>query len=208
MKKRTFVLLIAFSLIQVVQPAWSASPYLAQPGAIDTPSYQPLMMIDSKSYIGNFNAMCIFLADQLVRNQNSRKKTDPLIITTFADLNNLKETTPFGRLVAENLGHELQVRKWSVIDIRLTKDVLINDNGEFSLSRDVQKIKDSFKGGMVITGTYSRLDNCLVVNARMIDINQAVMVSSGQMMLVIPDFMEDLLSNKPALKTTKIVGMQ
>lgn len=215
MKKMVIVFLIVFSFLLVDQPVWSESPDPALPGslftpvgALNSPSYQPLMMIQSKSYMGKFNAMCIFLADQLVRNQNKQQRNGPIIITTFADLNNLKETTAFGRLVAENLGHELLVRKWAVVDIRLTKDLLINDYGEFSLSRDVQKIRDSFQSGMVITGTYARIDDCLLVNVRLIDLNQAVIISSGQMMLVIPEFMEELLANKSnAQKTTKIVGI-
>lgn len=140
----------------------------------------PLNIFDSNSPIGNLNSLIIFLADQIGRNVDIAYFKKPIIISTFVNLDNLKEASSFGRLVAENLIHELQVRKWRVLDIRLVKEIIINGSGEFSLSRDIQKIRDTYEVGGIVTGTYTFTNDAIVINARVIDIDTGLVVSSAQ----------------------------
>jgi len=129
-----------------------------------------------------------------------------VIVTSFANLNRLSETTAFGRLVAENLIHELQVRKWQVFEVRLTKDVIINETGEFSLSRDIKRLKEQYKIGGIVTGTYSATGNEIIVNSRVIDINNGVVISSAQTNMMANWFTENLLYSEDNMKSIKIVG--
>ena len=160
----------------------------------------------SNSTVGRFNAQIIFMADQIDRNTDRKSIDNTFIVTSFTNLNNLSETTGFGRLVAENLIHELQVRKWKVFEVRLTKDVIINETGEFSLSRDIKKIKELYKVGGIVTGTYSIADNHVIVNARVIDINTGLVASSGQIHMPANWFTDALLFNNDNMKPMKIVG--
>ena len=160
----------------------------------------------SNSTAGRFNAQMIFMADQIERNTDRRGIDNTFIVTSFTNLNKLSETTGFGRLVAENLIHELQVRKWKVFEVRLTKDVIINEAGEFSLSRDINKIRELYKIGGIVTGTYSVADNHVIVNARVIDVNTGLVASSGQIYMPVNWFTDALLFNDDNLKSMKIVG--
>jgi len=146
------------------------------------------------------------MADQIERNADRKNLNNTFIVTSFTDLNKLSETTPFGRLVAENLIHELQVRKWKVYEVRLTNDVIINETGEFSLSRDIKKIKELYKAGGIVTGTYSKANNHVIVNARVMDINTGLVASSGQAFFPGNRFTDSLLFNENSLKAVKIVG--
>jgi TolB-like protein len=154
----------------------------------------------------NFNSRIIFMADQLERNLDRKNLSNTVIVTSFANLNRLSETTSFGRLVAENLIHELQVRKWQVFEVRLTKDIIINESGEFSLSRDIKRLKDQYKIGGIVTGTYSVTGNNIIVNSRVIDINSGIVISSAQANLPVNWFTDNLLFSEENLKTMKIVG--
>lgn len=167
---------------------------------------EPLTVQQSGSTVGRFNARMIFLADQIERNADRKSLSNTFIVTSFVNLNRLSETTPFGRLVAENVIHELQVRKWQVFEVRLTKDIIINDSGEFSLSRDIKKLKDQYKIGGIVTGTYSVSGGHVIVNARVVDINTGVVVSSAQTHLPVNWFVDELLLNDDNLKIMKIVG--
>ncbi|WP_243369737.1 FlgO family outer membrane protein [Geotalea sp. SG265] len=160
----------------------------------------------SNSSVGRFNARIIFLADQIERNIDRKSTDNTFIVTSFTNLNRLSETTAFGRLVAEDLIHELQVRRWKVFEVRLTRDVTINETGEFSLSRDISKIKEAYKVGGIVTGTYSVADNNVVVNARVIDMETGLVASSGQVHMPVGWFTEGLLFNSDHLKPMKIVG--
>lgn len=167
---------------------------------------EPLGVQRSPSTVGRFNAQMIFMADQIERNVDRKSLENTFIITSFTNLNNLSETTPFGRLVAENLIHELQVRKWKIFEVRLTRDVIINETGEFSLSRDIKKIKDMYKVGGIVTGTYSVANDQVIVNSRVIDINTGLVSSSAQLHMPINWFTESLLFNAANLQPMKIVG--
>lgn len=167
---------------------------------------EPISVQDSGSTVGRFNARMIFLADQIERNADRKSLSNTFIITSFVNLNRLSETTPFGRLVAENLIHELQVRKWQVFEVRLTKDIVINETGEFSLSRDIKKLRDQYKIGGIVTGTYSVSGGHVIVNSRVVDINTGLVVSSGQIHLPVNWFTDELLLNDDHLRTMKVVG--
>lgn len=167
---------------------------------------EPLAIQRSHSTEGHFNAQMIFMADQIERNVDRKNIDNTFIVTSFTNLNKLSETTSFGRLLAENVIHELQVRKWKVFDVRLTKDIIINESGEFSLSRDVKKIKEMYKVGGVVTGTYSVAGDHVIVNARVIDINTGLVASSAQLHMPISGFTDALLFNDDNLKSMRIVG--
>ncbi|MDD2734401.1 MAG: FlgO family outer membrane protein [Desulfuromonadaceae bacterium] len=167
---------------------------------------ESLNIQQSQTSVGRFNAQMIFMADQIERNADRKSLDNTFIVTSFSNLNKLSETNAFGRLVAENMIHELQVRKWRVFEVRLTKDVVINEAGEFTLSRDIQKIRESYKVGGIVTGTYSVSGNHIIVNARVVDINNGLVASSGQIHMPVNWFTDSLLFNTDSLKSMKIVG--
>lgn len=175
-----------------------------QPG---TPSNAAtsIEMVPAQSSVGHLNASLIFLADQIERNVDKKYYANPVIITSFVNLDNVKKTSGLGRLISENLMHELQVRKWNVIDIRLVKEVIVDESGEFSLSRDIKKIKDSYNIRGIVTGTYSTVDDHVIVNARVMDIDSGIVVSSGQMALPL-DGIEQIAYSDTAPKAIKIMN--
>jgi TolB-like protein len=155
---------------------------------------------------GKFNSQVIFLADQLEKNADRKSLGNTFIVTTFSNLDNLSETSTLGRLLCESLIHELQVRKWQVFDVRLTRDVIVNPTGEFSLSRDINKIRETYKVGGVVTGTYTNIDNVTIVNARSIDTNTGIVLSSAQARLSNNWFTDALLFNQSSQRDMRIVG--
>ncbi len=168
---------------------------------------EPPITLDNNSTVGRFNARMAFLADQLERNADRKSLANTVIISSFTDLNKITQTTGFGRLVAESLMHELQVRKWQVYEIRLANNILINESGEFSLSRDITKLKEMYKIGGIVAGTYSIVDGNVVVNARAMDINTGIVFSSAQTVMPSHWFTEIMLTDDEHLmKPMKIMG--
>lgn len=130
--------------------------------------------------VGGFNDRMKNLADQLDTNAVLRNPSSTYIITSFTNLDKLGDTTALGRLIAENLMHGLQVHKWQILEVRLTRGIDINADGEFSLSRDINKLKDEYKVSGIITGTYSVAEGNLTINARVINVDTGIVVSTGQ----------------------------
>ena len=167
---------------------------------------EPLTVQRSRTTVGKFNSEIIFMADQIERNADRKSLENTFVVTTVSNLNNLAETSAFGRLFTENLIHELQVRKWKVYEVRLTKDIAINSTGEFSLSRDTQRIRDIYKIGGIVVGTYAVAEGHIIVNSRVIDMNSGIISSSGQIHIPLNWYTDSLLYNDDRQKVMKIVG--
>lgn len=154
----------------------------------------------------NFNTRIAVMSRELEKNMDHRNAQDRFVVTSFANLDKLSETTSFGRLVAENVIHELQLRKWRVFEVRLTRDIIINETGEFTLSRDIRQLKEQYNITGIVTGTYSIAGNTVILNARVIDINTGLVISSAQVNMPVAWFSELLSSADGHFKGMKIVG--
>lgn len=128
----------------------------------------------------NFNERMKNLADQLDKNAVANSLSNTYIVTSFTNLDNLGDTNALGRLISENLMHGLQLHKWQILEVRLTKGIDVNAAGEFSLSRDVTKLREEYQISGVVAGTYSVAEGNLTINARVIDINTGIVISSAQ----------------------------
>ena len=168
--------------------------------------YEPILSIASRAPSGIFNSGVIFLGEQIDRSIASDTRTRPTIITSFADLNNLGDTTHFGRLVGENLMHELQIKGWSVTDVRLTRDLIINTAGEFSLSRDIKRLRETMPAANVVTGTYSSTSDGVLLNVRVLDLNTGQVVGSAQTRFVKDAFLSSMIDAPKPPPTVKLTN--
>ncbi|MEO2065224.1 MAG: FlgO family outer membrane protein, partial [Desulfurobacteriaceae bacterium] len=119
---------------------------------------------------------------------------------------NMKETSGLGRLIAENIIHELQVRGWKVFDIRLAKDIVVKPQGEFSITRDIRNLRNYYNVNAVITGTYVITSNVVIVNARVIDVKTGIVISSGQVAFPIEEVSSLLADRSSSGATIRIKG--
>lgn len=164
-----------------------------------------LPIIQSGSAPGKFSSRMIFLADQLERNIDTKLTSASYLIGSFVDLNDMGKTSPMGRLIAENLMHELQVRSWRIFEPRLMQNFMINENGEFVLSREVKQLRDKFAVTAVVVGTYVSSGDHTVVNARVINIDSGMVISSGQIQIPSNWFANALMVTAPS-RPLKIIG--
>lgn len=167
----------------------------------------PLPIYDSNTPEGAFNSRVIFLADQLFRNKKTLPDK-PIMITSFLNLDNLSETNPLGRLIAEALIHEMQVRNFRVIDFRLTEKLFLTESSEVFLSRDPKRIKEKYEAAYVLTGSYTKTRNGWFINARIIDLSTSEVVSSAQAIIPGDIYPPPPPPPPPPLPTVRIVGAQ
>lgn len=78
--------------------------------------------------------------------------------------------------------NELHVRKFKVLDFRGQDAVEVNEQGEFHISRDVEKLKDSIDTAeFILVGTYVKFENqSLLINARIIDSISGDVIASAR----------------------------
>jgi len=198
MSIRTIPQVTALALV-LCSPLAHAQTASTPAAATSIRGIEPIPNVTSTSGAGIFNAGLIFLADQLDRNANVDVRKRITVITSFANLNDLGESSSFGRLVGENLMHEMQVRNWAVSDLRLSRSMVINEAGEFSLSRDIKRVREALPAGQVLTGTYTDTADGVLLSARIIDLGTGEVVSTAQTRFARDRFVAGLIDKPRAL---------
>lgn len=158
--------------------------------------YEPIVIQRSGTPAGMFNTGMMFLTEQIERNAHPDSRMRPTVITSFVDLNNLSETSALGRLMGEHFMHQLQIRGWNVTDMRMTRDLIINEEGEFSLSRELKRLRGSMAAANVVTGTYTPTVDGILVSVRVLDLATGQVVSTAQTRFLRDKFVSSLV-DKP-----------
>ena len=133
-------------------------------------------------FYSDLNLTIIDTADQLFNSTFNKKSSIRVILTTFVDLNELDETSTFGRLFSESMFNELHIRKFQVTDFRGRDAVTVNEDGEFHITRDVVELKDNIDAvEYILVGTYVKFeDQSLLINARILDSESGRVESSAR----------------------------
>ncbi len=120
--------------------------------------------------------MVSIIRDQL---RHPEVLNQPIIVTTFVDLNNLDKSSIFGRVLAEELLNELHQAGFTVSEIRKGRDIFIRKElGEMILSRNAREILGKSSARAILAGTYVATAKTIIINARLIDINSPLILSS------------------------------
>jgi len=127
------------------------------------------------------------LAIKLVDNLDRKQLKGPIALTSFVHFDaQLTNTNALGNQLSEAFFHELQVFGLTVIDIKMQDFIKITNVGDFVLSRAAKNMASDDKFNAVLTGTMLKTRRGMVVNARIIDIDNKQVLSSAKGL--IPNF--------------------
>ena len=126
--------------------------------------------VDFAETAPNFFAFGDELAKQLVANKrNYTDGEERLILTTFVNLDDLYQTSGFGRALTESLSNALFRHGFRVAEIRKAPGLYVKAKaGELTLTRDISLMAREQEVQAVIAGTYSLTPKTIVINAKMI----------------------------------------
>lgn len=108
----------------------------------------------------------------------SPEKRIPIIFTSLVNLHDLSETSNFGRTFSELAMTNFAKHNVTVYDYRAKNAISVSEDGEFFLSRDANKIKQTVGESYVFAGSYSVSEKMIIVNARLINIKTGEIVSA------------------------------
>jgi TolB-like protein len=152
-----------------------------------------------------FNDKMLSLAVQLEKNLDVNKRFSVYAVTTFVDLDKFASSNSVSRLMTEQLVHELQLKQWNIIDLRLSKTIAISDGGEFSLSRDARKLRSPQEVSGVVSGTFSVVGEDIFINVRVLDYTTGAILSSAQTHFDISSVAGHMLDRRTNLTRVNIV---
>ncbi len=142
------------------------------------PVFSAFPISDSVNHsVGRFKTS--YLADQIHAYFRGHANA-PIAVTTFVDVDNLYQSSTFGRILAEQLMSELAMRGYRVVEMRLSDSMQIMfQSGEFSLSRETGIIRDNQEISAIVVGTYAASPERVYLNSRMIDPTSSMILSAG-----------------------------
>jgi TolB-like protein len=107
-------------------------------------------------------------------------KEHAVAVSTLVNLNNLYRTSSLGRYLSEQLGGELHRAGIEVVDVRKTPGLMISqENGEYSLSRDMDELSYVHPADAVVVGTYTFVDERLFINVRLLNSADGIVLASA-----------------------------
>jgi len=164
----------------------------------------PTLNLGQLSTSGKLGLIASFLADQLAHNRDLKNVSESRIaVTSFVNLQTLKETNKIGMLLSENMIHDFQVRGFPVVDFKTLPFIQVTPTGDFIFSRRVNELRSEYNINYFLTGTYSNNSDGVVINARLLDARSALVVSTAQAFIPARDAAR-LLAEFRELPTEKI----
>jgi TolB-like protein len=119
--------------------------------------------------------------------------SETLIVASFVNVNNLEESSSFGRIIAEQIASRLAQRGQRVVEMKLRQNsIFISEGkgefmlsrdlsegkGEFMLSRDLREISRTYNAAAVVVGTYADGGDRMYVSARMVRPTDSIVISA------------------------------
>lgn len=125
------------------------------------------------------------LAAQLLETRSNEGLAGMVALpTSFVNLNDFSETTPFGRYVSEAMFYEFNQRGVSVREYRLDGAIrMLEGGGEFALTRNLPPLATKQTWSAVLVGTYLREQNGLFINARLVRPSDGMVLRTAQLVL-------------------------
>jgi len=106
-------------------------------------------------------------------------KQKAILSTSFANIDNLQESSTFGRLVGDTVAGDLVGRGFNMIEIRLRNSLYMEPRvGEFMLSRELRHVSAEHDAQAVLVGTYAVGGEYVYVNARLVSVDDSRVLSS------------------------------
>ncbi len=109
------------------------------------------------------------LIDEAVPPLVPRQVNRPVLVTTLVENTKLGKSSDFGRTLQNHIASRFVRRGYTVREIKLRSDLLIlQGEGEFMLSRDLEQLADRQRAQAVVVGTYSLADRVMYLNVRLV----------------------------------------
>ncbi|BBO85607.1 FlgO family outer membrane protein [Desulfosarcina ovata] len=170
MKKTRIKFLSIIFGMSLFSAVFAVNPLLASSGSS---YYRPA---PDKHFISDVYRAADTLENNILYSLN---RTKPIIITSFVDFNNLQEASSFGRLVSDLFATRLAQHGFKLIELKLRKEnIVVNDTGEFALSRDLLQLSNAQSAQAVIVGTYAINGSTAIINVKMLNADNGAMIAT------------------------------
>lgn len=106
-------------------------------------------------------------------------KNSPLLVASFVNVDNLNESSTFGRTISEQISSRFKQLGFTTMEMKLRTTIFIKEgSGEFLLSRELSEISNKHNAQAVVVGTYAPASNRVYLTVRVINVNDSSILAS------------------------------
>lgn len=145
--------------------------------------------------------LCDSLAANLISNLQVRLDRSALIMTApFADLHDVKNTSPLGRILAEELGNAFTRHGYRLADTRvfMPSPYTLKEQGETALSSAPDQVGATSGVQTILSGTYVMVDGGLRISARLVRPADHAVLAAASCRLRVTEEVRELLAASSA----------
>lgn len=148
----------AVSLLVLLLGLWGCTTTPREPDAVS-----------AEDYIAKTYSAVDQLLTQVERRQSKEVASDPIIVATLVNIDELTESSRLGRSLSEQVAARLTQRGYKVIELKLRGNLFVQrGQGELLLSRELKDISLSHRAQAVLVGTYSTAKQFIHVNLKLV----------------------------------------
>lgn len=136
-------------------------------------------------------------AQRMVTNNPDLTRYSPMIAATFVSIDNLSQSSTFGRISSEIMASALAQQGMQVREVKMRDSMFIEESvGELILSRQVQRLSSQHNARSILMGTYAQGQDYLYVSARVVRAGDAMVLGSADFQLPLDNNVRSLLEGQ------------
>lgn len=106
-------------------------------------------------------------------------KDSPILVASFVNLDDLTESSTFGRVVSEQVASRLKQKGYTTIEMKLRTTVFIKKgSGEFLLSRELSNIGSKHRAQVAVVGSYAAARDRVYLTVRVVNVSDSRILSA------------------------------
>jgi TolB-like protein len=106
-------------------------------------------------------------------------KDSPLLVASFVNIDNLNESSTFGRMISEQISSRFKQIGYTAIEMKLRTTIFIKEgSGEFLLSRELSEISTKHNAQAVVVGTYAIASDRVYLTVRVVNVADSAILAS------------------------------
>ncbi|OQY43670.1 MAG: hypothetical protein DRR08_29405 [Candidatus Parabeggiatoa sp. nov. 2] len=135
---------------------------------------------------------------QLQPREEGIYRRQPILVTSFVNIDNLQESSTFGRVVAEQIGSRIAQQGYQMIEMKMrTSRIFVQARmGELVLSRELREISFQHDAYAVVVGTYAASKESVYVTAKLVRAKDSIILSSYDYWLPVGPDTKKMLKKK------------
>ena len=162
--------------------------------ANETPEQQLLASGNGLPHLSAINHLSQQMVNELVRQNDSLKATQPLLVATPVMLNDLASTNELGLQYQQGLIAALHDHQFNLVDMNVAETLRVTTEGDFILTRDWQQLPADIDVRHVLVSTMSPSKAGVAIYSRIVDVSNNRVVSVSQSFVPV-SAMADMLNH-------------